>query len=90
MESLEFLSRWADQHVAHEKSVVGASANDSDPDSVAFVPSRETIDNVYAITGVEVVNGTFAINTPDLLDARLSVGCFSKCNSGLINSANRA
>ena len=66
MEVLELGGRWADQHVAHEESVVGTSANNSDLDPVALIPAGETIDNVDAVAGVEVVDSALAVDTPDL------------------------
>lgn len=46
--------------------MVGTSADDTDADSVAGVPSCVTIDNVDTVPGVEVVDGTFTVDTPDL------------------------
>lgn len=66
LEVLELLARGADKHVAHEEGVVGASADDADVDPVALVPAGETIDDIDAGAGVEVVDGTLAVNLPDL------------------------
>jgi hypothetical protein len=66
MEVLQLLSRRADQHVAHEQSMVRAGAHDTDADPVALVPSCEAVDDVDALAGVEVVNGTLAVDAPDL------------------------
>jgi hypothetical protein len=46
--------------------VVGARADDAHADAVALVPSCEAVDDVDAIPGVEVVNGTLAVDAPDL------------------------
>lgn len=66
MEVLELLLGRANQHVAHEKSMVGAGADDADAYPVALVPAGKAIDDIDAVAGVEVVDGTFAIDTPDL------------------------
>lgn len=66
MEVFELFSRRSDKHVAHEKSMVGTSTDNTDADSVALVPSSVTIDNIDAVSCVEVVNGTFAVDFPDL------------------------
>lgn len=66
MEVLQLLSRRADQHVAHEESVIRAGAHDTDADPVALVPSCEAVDDVDALAGVEVVDGTLAVDAPDL------------------------
>ena len=46
--------------------MVGTSADDAHADPVALVPSCEAIDDVDAVPGVEVINGTFAVDAPDL------------------------
>jgi hypothetical protein len=66
VEVLEVFSVRTDEHVAHEKSVVCTSAHDSDLDPVLLVPSCKTVDDVDAISGVEVVDGTFSVDSPDL------------------------
>ena len=55
-----------DEHVPHEESMVGTSANNPDVDPVAFVPSCKSINDVNAATGVQVVNSTFSVDPPDL------------------------
>lgn len=72
MEVLKILAIWADQHVAHEESVVGTRADDADLDLVLLVPSCETVDNVDAIPGVEVIDGTLTVNLPDLQVMKVS------------------
>jgi hypothetical protein len=64
---LKILWIWADEHVTHEKSVVGASADDADLDLVLLVPSCESVNDVDAIPGVQVVDGTLAVDSPNLL-----------------------
>jgi hypothetical protein len=66
MEVLQLLARRADQHIAHEESMVGARADDTDVDTVSLIPAGITIDDIDAVTGVEVVNSTFTVDTPDL------------------------
>jgi hypothetical protein len=46
--------------------MVGASADNANVDAVALVPAGEAIDNVDAVTGVEVVDSALAVDTPDL------------------------
>ena len=52
VEMLKFFWIGSDKHVAHEKSVVGTSADDSDLDLVLLVPSCITIDNVNSISRI--------------------------------------
>jgi hypothetical protein len=66
VEVLQLSSGRADKHVAHEESVVGTRADNADLDPVALIPAGETIDDVDAVTGVEVVNGTLTVDEPDL------------------------
>jgi hypothetical protein len=66
VEVLKVLARGTDQHVAHEESVVGTSANNANADAVALIPAGVTIDDIDAVTGVEVVDSTFTVDTPDL------------------------
>ncbi|KAL2286875.1 hypothetical protein FJTKL_06400 [Diaporthe vaccinii] len=63
---LQLLTRWADEHVAHEESMVGAGTNDPHTDPVLLVPSCEPINDVNAASGVEVVDSTLAVDFPDL------------------------
>jgi hypothetical protein len=68
VEVLELLAARPDEHVAHEESMVGASADNADVDAVALVPAGETIDNVDAVAGVEVVDSALAVDTPNLFE----------------------
>jgi len=63
---LQLISRRPDQHVAHKESVIGASAHHAYTYPVAFVPAGVAIDDVDTVPGVEVINGTFTIDTPYL------------------------
>lgn len=67
VEVLELLAGGADEHVAHEEGVVGSGANNADVDAVALVPAGEAIDDVDAGAGIEVVDGTLAVDFPNLL-----------------------
>ena len=66
VEVLQLLAAGPDEHVAHEESMVGTSADNTDVDAVALVPAGETIDNVDAVAGVQVVDSTLAVDTPHL------------------------
>lgn len=66
VEVLELLARGADEHVAHEESMVGAGADNTDADAVSLVPAGEAIDNVDAFPGVQVVDSTLTVDLPDL------------------------
>jgi hypothetical protein len=66
VECLQLLASRSDKHVSHEKSMVCTSADDSDIDSVPLVPSCISINDVDSIPCVEVVDGTFSVDFPDL------------------------
>ena len=57
----------SDEHVTHEESMVGTSTDNSDPNSVLLVPSCKAVHDVDTVSGVEVVNGTFTVDSPDLM-----------------------
>ena len=46
--------------------MVGASADDADADAVSLIPAGIAIDDVDAVSGVEVVDSTFSVDSPDL------------------------
>lgn len=46
--------------------MVGASAHDADTYPVTLVPAGIAVDDIDAIPGVEVINGTLAVDAPDL------------------------
>jgi hypothetical protein len=46
--------------------MVGAGADDAHADAVALIPAGEPVYDVDAIPGVEVVDGTLAVDAPDL------------------------
>lgn len=66
MEVFEVLSLRSNEHISHEESVVGTSADDSNLDPILFVPSCKAVYNVDTISGVQVINGTFSVDSPDL------------------------
>lgn len=79
-----------DEHVAHEKSMVGTCADNADVYPVALIPASETVDNVDAIPRVEVIDGTLSVNAPNLdayvssRDLRMTVEMRGRLTSGLI------
>jgi hypothetical protein len=46
--------------------VVGTSAHNADIESIALVPPGKAVNDIDAISGVEVVDGAFSIDAPDL------------------------
>lgn len=66
VEVLQLFPRGTDEHVVHEQSMVGTRADDTHVDAVALVPAGKTINDIDAVSGVEVVDSTFAVDTPDL------------------------
>jgi hypothetical protein len=47
--------------------MVGTSADNADAYPVALVPAGESIDDVDAVAGVEVVDSTLTVDAPDLV-----------------------
>lgn len=70
VEVLELLARGTDEHVAHEEGMVGAGADNADLDAVLLVPAGIAVNDVDAISGVEVVDGTLTVDLPDLFGAK--------------------
>lgn len=66
VEVLKLLASRADQHVAHEQGVVGASADNANADTVALIPASIAVDDIDAVTGVQVVDSTLTVDAPDL------------------------
>jgi len=60
----EFQLIWAgrNQHVLHEKGMIGAGGDNADGNSVLLVPSRETVNDIDSFLCVEIVHGTLSIN----------------------------
>lgn len=63
---LEFLGSGTDKHVAHEKSVIGTGADNTDFDAVLGIPTSEGIYDIQTRASVKVVDGTLTVNLPDL------------------------
>lgn len=72
MEVLKILAIRSDEHISHEKSVIGTSANDSDLDLVFLVPSCEAVYDVDTVSSVQVIDGTFSVDSPDLFEEIMS------------------
>ena len=66
LEMLQFLSRGTNEHVPHEQRMVSSGTDDSNIDPVSFIPACKTIDDIDAIAGVQVVDGSFSVDLPDL------------------------
>lgn len=46
--------------------MVGTSTDNADFDSVAFIPAGKAIDDINSVSGVQVVDGAFAVDSPNL------------------------
>jgi hypothetical protein len=46
--------------------MIGTGADNSDADAVSFVPTGIAIDDIDAVSCVEIVDRSFAIDLPDL------------------------
>jgi hypothetical protein len=46
--------------------MIGTGADNSDTDAVPLVPAGVAIDDIDAVSGVEVVNSSFSVDLPDL------------------------
>jgi hypothetical protein len=57
----------SDEHITHEESMIGTGADNADLYSVLLVPSCETVDDVDAVSCVQVVNSSLSVDSPDLL-----------------------
>ena len=56
----------ANEHIPHEKGMVSAGADDSNIDSISLIPAGKTIDDIDAISRIQIVNSPFAVDSPDL------------------------
>jgi hypothetical protein len=70
VEVLEIFSLRSDEHVSHEQSMVCTSADDSNSDAVFFIPSCESVDNINAVSGVQIIDSTLSVDSPDLYHTR--------------------
>lgn len=67
MEVLQVFSLRSDEHVAHEESMVGTSTDNPDSDAVLLVPSCEAVDDIDAVSCVQVINSSLSVDFPDLI-----------------------
>ena len=66
--------------------MVGTSTNDSDIDSITFIPTSITINNVNSVSRIQIIDSSFTVDFPglyhetrDVSDARDSnAGCDKK------------
>ena len=63
---LQLFFRGSNEHIAHEQGVICTSTDDSDIDSIPFVPSGKAIDDIYSISGIQIINSTFSVDFPHL------------------------
>lgn len=68
MKVLQLFRLRPDEHIPHEEGMVRSGTDDSNIDSVALVPASKAINDIYAISGIQVVDCPFAIDTPRLRD----------------------
>jgi len=68
----QFLPRWSNEHVPHEQSMVGSSTDDAYADAVTLIPPSVAINNVDAISSIEIVDSTFSVDFPHLEECRVS------------------
>ena len=69
---LEVLSLRSDEHIAHEESMVGTSTDNPDLDPVLLIPSRKAVHDVDTVSGIQVVDGTFTVDSPNLTSSLLA------------------
>jgi hypothetical protein len=48
--------------------VIGTRTHNPHADPVALVPAGEAIDDIDAIPGIEIINCSFAVDAPDLIE----------------------
>ena len=65
---LKLLNCRSDQHVGHEQSMIGASADNSDSNSLLGAPSSVSIHNINDPTSIQIASGQVA---EDLKGSRL-------------------
>ena len=74
MERFQLFSRRSDEHVTHKQCVVGSSTDDSNVDSVSLVPASISVDDINAISCIEIIDSSFSVDFPDLLEYMLDFG----------------
>jgi hypothetical protein len=55
--------------------MVGTGADDTHADPVLLIPASVTVNDVDAVTGVEVVDSTLTVDLPDLRANYVSLDC---------------
>lgn len=63
---LQLLRSRADEHVSHKQGMIRPGAYDSNIDSIMLIPSGISIHDVDAVPGVQVINSSLSIDSPDL------------------------
>jgi len=66
VEVFEIFSFGSNEHVSHEKSMIGTSADNADFDPVFLIPSRKPINNIDAVPCVQVIDSSFSVDSPYL------------------------
>lgn len=61
-EVLKFFLGGTDKHIVHEQCVIGAGADHPNLDAVLWIPSGKAVEDVDVVAGIEVIDGTFAVN----------------------------
>jgi hypothetical protein len=46
--------------------MIGTSANHPNIDTVTLIPAREAIDNIDSVSGIQIVDGSFSVDSPNL------------------------
>lgn len=54
--------------------MVGSSTDDSNVDSVSLVPASISVDDINAISCIEIIDSSFSVDFPDLLEYMLDFG----------------
>lgn len=68
VEVLEILARRANEHIPHEKGVVGTRADNPHANSVPLIPACKPVNHVDAVARVEIVDCALSVDAPDLSD----------------------
>lgn len=64
---LELLTRRADEHIPHEKGMIGTGANDTNANTILLIPASIAVHDVDAISGVEIIDSSLSVDFPDLV-----------------------
>lgn len=65
----QFLRLGPDEHVPHEQGMVGTSADNADSDPITLVPTSKAINDVDSVSSIQIIDGTFAVDPPNLQSA---------------------